>query len=224
MRGQPARRVRSPITTTSASRATRAQISGPIPAGSPEVSAMTGLALFVKPKLDVGGVAQLPQPFGVRLVRLAIADRLARLEALALGRDVARAALHHLDQVIAEGRAHGLADLADLQLLVGALELGHRVAREHPVELAAPRRRAVVGVRTRELAEIGTATDDALAQVEELPAGFGLRDDLVGADQDVANPCLAHRRLRAGPSPVVQLEDMKAGGAAQDLGQIAGLH
>src|SRR4051812_6006813 len=166
MRGQPARRVRSPITTTSASRATRAQISGPIPAGSPEVSAMTGLTLLVKPKLDVGCVAQLPQPFGVRLVGLAIADRLACLQALPFRGDIARAPLEHLDQVVAEGRAHGLAHLADLQLLVGTLELGHRIAREYPVELAAAGGGAVVGVRPRQLAEIGAAVDDALAQIE----------------------------------------------------------
>src|SRR5512132_4456623 len=112
MRAQPARSERSPITTTSASRATRAQISGPVPAGSPEARAMSGL-LFLKPQLDVGLVAQLPQPFRVRLFRLAVADRLARLQALPLGREVARAPLEHLDQVIAEGRAHRLAHLAD---------------------------------------------------------------------------------------------------------------
>src|SRR5919197_6394135 len=127
------------MTTSSAprdSRATRTQSSGPTPAGSPEVSAMRGLA-FVKPQLDVGLVAQLSQPFLVRLVGLALAQRLARLQALALGREIARAPLEHLDQVIAEGRAHRRADLADFQLPVGALEFGHRVARIDPVELAA---------------------------------------------------------------------------------------
>src|SRR5947207_1891568 len=142
MRGHPARSERSPITTTSASRARRVQISGPMPAGSPDVSATTGLPLFVKPQLDVGLVAQLPQPFRVGLVRLAVADRLARLQAPALGREVARAPLEHLDQVVAERRAHRLAYLADLQVLVRALELRHRVARIHPVEIAAARRGA----------------------------------------------------------------------------------
>src|SRR6267143_6769226 len=104
------------MTTSSApraSRATRTQSSGPTPAGSPEVSAISGspLILFlVKSKLDVGLVAQLPQPFLVGLVGLALAQRLTRLQALALRREVARAALEHLDQVIAERRAHGRAD------------------------------------------------------------------------------------------------------------------
>src|SRR4051812_50056575 len=109
MRGQPASSVRSPMTTTSASRATRAQISGPIPAGSPEVSAMTGLALFVKPQLDVGGIAGLAQPLRVRLFSLALAGRLARLQAPSLRRKVTRAALGHLGQGIAERRGRGAA-------------------------------------------------------------------------------------------------------------------
>src|SRR4051812_9616378 len=150
MCGAPPRRERSPMTVTSISRASRTQSSGPIPAGSPDVNAMRVLAL-VKPQLDVGRIAQLAQPVGVRLVGLAVAQCLARLDALALGRDVARAPLEHLDDVITEGRAHGLADLADFQLLVGALELRHRVAGINPVELAAARpcRRPSTGARAR---------------------------------------------------------------------------
>src|SRR5688572_2505598 len=125
MRGQPSRMPRSPITTTSGNFfETSTQSSGPMPAGSPEVRATTGLAL-VKPQVDVGLVAQLPQPFLEGLVRLALAQRLARLQPAPLGRDVARAPLEHLDQVIAELCAHRLAHLADAQPQVGALELGH---------------------------------------------------------------------------------------------------
>src|SRR5690242_4023747 len=113
MLGQPASSARSPITVTGWSRATRRQISGPMPAGSPEVRAMRGLFL-VKRQLDVGRVAKLAQPFLVRLLRLALAQRLARLQAAALRRRFAGAPLDHLDQVVAEGRAHRLADLADL--------------------------------------------------------------------------------------------------------------
>src|SRR5438105_15386732 len=103
MRGQPARSERSPMTTTSISDASRTHSSGPMPAGSPEVSAMTGLT-FLKPQLDVGLVAQLPQPFLVGLVGLALAQRLARLLSAALGAEIARAALEDLDQVVADGR------------------------------------------------------------------------------------------------------------------------
>src|SRR5437764_4655533 len=151
MRAAPARRSRSPITTSSAphgSRATRTHTSGPMPAGSPEVRAMRGLA-FVKAQFDVGLVAELPQPLLVGLVRFALAQGLARLQALPLGRHVARAPLEHLDEVVAEGRAHGLADLADFQLLVVVLELGHGIAGIDPVELAAARGGAVYRVLAR---------------------------------------------------------------------------
>src|SRR5436190_1662297 len=133
------------MTTTSDCAARRTHSSGPMPAGSPEVSAMSGLA-FLKPQLDVGLVAQLPQPFRVGLVGLALAQRLARLQPAPFGAEIARAALEHLDQVVAERRADRLADLADLELLVGALEFRHRVARIDPVELPAARGRAVVGM------------------------------------------------------------------------------
>src|SRR5438105_7768711 len=191
MRRAPVRSPRSPMTTSSASwrsRATCTQSSGPMPAGSPEVSAMTRRALLlplVKSELDVRRVAQLPQPFLVALVGLALAQGLARLQAPALRAHVARAALEHLDKVVAERRTHGLADLADLQLLVSLLELRHRVARIYPVEFAATGGRAVVGVRTRQLGKIGAAVDDALAQIKELAARLRLRDRLVGAHEDV---------------------------------------
>ena len=55
-----------------------------MPAGSPEVSAMTGVAL-VKPQLDVGLVAKLPQPFLIGLVGLPLAQRRAGLQPPAFG-------------------------------------------------------------------------------------------------------------------------------------------
>src|SRR5262249_53176338 len=105
--------------------------------------------------LDVGAVAQLPQPFLVGLVGLALLEREARLHALALDRQPARAALDELDQVVAERRLDRLADLARLERHEGALELGHRVARQYPAEVAALRRAAILRVQTRELGEVG---------------------------------------------------------------------
>src|SRR5881396_2613328 len=193
MRGQPESIDRSPMTTTSISEARRTHSSGPMPAGSPEVSAMTGLALL-KPQLDVGLVAQLAQPFLVGLVGLALAQRLARLHAAPLGTEIARAALENLDQVVAEGRAHRLAHFADLELFVGALEFGHRVAGVDPVELAAARRGAVVGMHARQLGEIGAAGDDAIAQIAQAPPRLALGHRVARADQDVPQPGLRHRR------------------------------
>src|SRR6267142_1997991 len=204
--------------------ATRTHSSGPMPAGSPEVSAMRCLA-FLKPQLDVGLVAELPQPFLVGLVGLALAQRLAHLQPAAFGADVARAALEDLDQVVAERGAHRLAHLADLQLFVGALELRHRVAGVDPVELAAARRRAVVGMHARELGEVGAPGDDAIAQVEQLAARLRLGHRLARADQDVAHARLAHRRrLGPGAAPVGELQEVEAGRAAQGLADLAGIH
>src|SRR6185295_9541364 len=174
------------MTTTSASRAMRAQISGPMPAGSPEVSATRGL-LLLKPQLDVRLVAELSQPFRIRLLGLAVANRLSRLQALALNGCVARAPLEHLDEVVAERRADRLAHFAHLQLLIGLLEFRYRVAGKHPVELAAARGRAIVGIGACQLAEVRAAGHDALAQVQQLPASIGFRDHLVRADEDVAD-------------------------------------
>src|SRR6266850_1236040 len=217
-------RIARSMTTTSVSEASRTHSSGPIPAGSPDVSAMRSLA-FLKPQFDVGLVAELPQPLLVGLVGLALAQRLAHLQPAAFGADVARAALEDLDQVVAERGAHRLAHLADLQLFVGALELRHRVAGVDPVELAAARRRAVVGMHARELGEVGAPGDDAIAQVEQLAARLRLGHRLARADQDVAHARLAHRRrLGPGAAPVGELQEVEAGRAAQGLADLAGIH
>src|SRR3954469_23021806 len=119
----------SPTITTrpgKRSRASSAQRSGPIPAGSPAVSATSGSALVVA-VLDEGTVAHLAQPILVGLVGLALADRLADRDLLAVFRELVGPALEHLHQVPAEGRLHGLAYLPVLQLVHRALELRHRV-------------------------------------------------------------------------------------------------
>ena len=65
------------------------RVSGPIPAGSPLVTAMRGsISFLLESNLDVGTVAQLAQPVLVGFVELALAQRLARSRPLALFRDV----------------------------------------------------------------------------------------------------------------------------------------
>src|SRR5690606_25879893 len=61
--------------------------------------------------LDVGAVAQLAQPVLVALLDAPLAQRLARLLAQPVGRALVGAPLDDLDQVHAEGRAHGIAQL-----------------------------------------------------------------------------------------------------------------
>src|SRR4051812_2278601 len=112
MRARSAITARSPTITRRAgneSRASSAQRSGPMPAGSPAVSATTASLALVVAVLDEGAVARLPQPVLVRLVGLARADRLARGGLLAVVGQLVGAPLEHLDQVPAERRLDGLA-------------------------------------------------------------------------------------------------------------------
>src|SRR6059058_2044813 len=90
--GQPCKSVRSPRTTIFApvlSHAMLVHSSGPIPAGSPEVSAMTAPPSFTESAVlethfYVSLAAELLQPFLVGVVCLSLAQRMARLEPHAL--------------------------------------------------------------------------------------------------------------------------------------------
>jgi len=114
----PTRTMRAKPRATS-SRAAYSAISGPIPAGSPGVMAMTGrtaagrlvagsaavnrLPLLVEADFHVGTCAQRSQPVLKGLVNLAFVDRLPRQQAQALLWNFLRLALQHLDKVDAEG-------------------------------------------------------------------------------------------------------------------------
>src|SRR5438105_8576344 len=166
------------------SRASSAHRSGPMPAGSPAVSAIR--LAFVVPVLDERAVARLAQPVLVGLVGLARANRLARVGALALLGKLVGAPLDRLQEVPAERRLHRLAHLAVLQLVHDALEFGHGVARGDPAEVAALRGARILGVDARELGEIG-ARHDALAQPREPGARVRVAHALARAQQDVAH-------------------------------------
>ena len=84
----------------------RRQSSGPIPAGSPEVTAITGrphiaLAVF-KAYFDIRAVTLLAQPVLVSFVHFTIAQYLARSHPLAIRGSLLHAPLKHLNQVITE--------------------------------------------------------------------------------------------------------------------------
>src|SRR5687768_16453182 len=125
----------SPTATIRAGNSVRASCSarsGPMPAGSPVVSAITGslepiFALqslgkgcggtalrfpcsdplpVLQAKRHVSPVAQLPQPVLVCLVVASLPQGLSSLQPAALGAHVGDAAIHHLDQVKAERRFH----------------------------------------------------------------------------------------------------------------------
>src|SRR6478735_21807 len=214
----------SPTITTrpgNRSRASNAQRSGPMPAGSPAVSATSGSALVVA-VLDEGTVAHLAQPVLVRLVSLALADRLAHGHLLALLGELVRTALEYLHQVPAEGRLHGLAHFAVLQLVHGPFELRHGVARRDPTQVAALGGAAVFRIELRDLGEI-LALGDALAQPLELLPDFGLGNSLAGAQQDVAHVGLLDPGHRGLAALLEQLEDVEAVRAAEHVAHFAGL-
>src|SRR5258708_6371545 len=160
MRARSAITERSPRITSlpgKASRAISAQRSGPMPAGSPAVSATSGALALVVAVLDEGPVARLAQPVLVGLVGLARANRLLRRDSLAVVGELLRAALDHLHEVPSEGRLHRLAHLARAQRVHGALELRHRVAGRHPPQGAALGGARILGVLVRDVAGTGSA-------------------------------------------------------------------
>src|SRR5450631_3891682 len=122
-------------------RASARHSSGPMPAGSPEVSAMRGsLGL----ELDVGFVPHAAQPQLGLLVRLAGPDGFHRLPALELVAVVVAAVPQDLHDVPAVLRVERHADLVVLQALEHRIELGHEVARSRPAQIAALGSRAGV--------------------------------------------------------------------------------
>src|SRR4051812_15928110 len=199
----------SPTITTrpgSVSRASSAHRSGPMPAGSPAVSAASGRSAFVVAVLNEGTVARLAQPVLVGLVGLALADRLARRDFLALVGYLVGAPLEHLYEVPSERRLDRLAHFAVLQPVHHALEFRHRVARRDPAQVAALAGAAVLGVELRQLGEIA-AGDDALAQAAKALARLAFGQAVAGAQQDVPHVRLLHAGGRRLAALLQQLED-----------------
>src|SRR5688572_29670122 len=154
-------------------RASIAQRSGPIPAGSPAVTAMVGASrvppekrvlsvappernaparsTVVESHLDVRAIPQLAHPFLVRLVGLARSQRLAGGHPAPFFRYVLCAAFEHLYEMQPEWASDRLADLARLQLVHCAFELGNGVAGKDPAEVPAARCACIFGMDPGEL-------------------------------------------------------------------------
>src|SRR5580658_2878051 len=163
-RARSASSVRSPRQTSSQGRlraASARHSSGPMPAGSPEVSAMRGSLGLV---LDVGFVPHAAQPQLRLLVRLAGADGIHRLAALHVLGVVDAAPSEDLGDVPAELRLERLADLVVLERVDRRLELRGEGARARPAQVAAVHRgTGVLGGGLRKTCEV-IALEDALAQ------------------------------------------------------------
>src|SRR5258706_2059939 len=194
MRARCAITSRSPMITRrpgNFSRARSAHRSGPMPAGSPAVSATTASLALVVAVLDEGAVARLAQPILVRLVGLALADRVARGRLLALLGQLVGAALEDLHEVPSERRLHRLAHFLVLERVHHALEFLHGVAGGDPAQVAALGRARILRLLLGDLAEVGAA-HDAFAHLREAVAHFRSRQPLPRANEDVAHVRLLH--------------------------------
>ena len=121
-------------------------------------------------------------------------------------------------EVHAEARHHRLGDAADIERGDRLLELGHERAGRGPAEVAALRGAGVLGVLAGELLE-------ALAAGEDLAPELGqpARRRLGGQLRPRARSRMWRARvcwtLKAVVLALDQLEDVKAGGAAQQVGR-----
>src|SRR6195256_181017 len=181
-----------------------------------------GRSPFFEPHFHVGAIAQLAQPFLVGLVTFSVQESLARLEALALGRHVGRTPLQHLNEMPPERSLDGLAYIHRLQLRKSPLEFRHRIAGIDPSQISAPGSRAVVRIQAGELGEVHSVYD-AFPQVEELPFGFVLGNELVGAYQNMTHMRLLHEQRRTGAAQLEELEQMESGGASKPTADVSGL-
>src|SRR5258705_12832154 len=115
--------------------------------------------------LDIRATAQVADPVEVGALELLFAQHVARLLARLLQVERCLAPLEHLDQVDSEARNHRLRQAVQRQRVERLLELGNEVARRRPAEIAALRRRAVLGVVARDLFEAFRARLDLLLEL-----------------------------------------------------------
>jgi len=103
------------------------------------------------------------------------------------------------------------------------LEVGHRVTRREPAEIAAPGVRRVFGIGPRELLETG-AGNQPLAQPVDLGLRVGFGRLLVDLDQDVARMRLVDDGRLVAVALLDKLHHVEPARAAQHGRHFAGLH
>src|SRR5258706_418817 len=109
-----------------------------------------------------------------------------------------------------------------LQLPKSPLEFLHGIAGIDPSQISAPGSRTVVRIQAGELGEVDSVYD-AFPQVEELPFGFVLGNELVGAYQNMTHMRLFHEQRRAGAAQLEELEQVESGGASKHTADVSGL-
>src|ERR1700722_16133859 len=163
--------------------------------------------------LHVSGVAQFTQPVGIRLLGLALANRLTRSVQLLLHGTFRVAPSEQLDQVITVLAANRIADLTVFQVVHGALEFRHGFTRADPAEIPALRRRTVLRISPREVGEIAALLNVTL-DIEQLLTGGRLGHAVGYAQQNVPDVGLHELGCISGLAlacaALHQLDDLKA--------------
>src|SRR5471032_2433510 len=211
-----ARKAASPSSTQLTSwrraQAARMAISGPMPAGSPTVTAIAGRSAL----RPVCKVALTRAPLGGLLVG----------GGAVFGAELDVGAVAHFAQVDAETGFHRLAHFADLQAVHRRLEFRHDVARIQPAQVAALGGRAVVRHQPRQVLELGGVVVQAFLQFGQLALGVGRAHGRRDLDQDVAGVGLLHGGGGLGlghAAPLDHLQDVEGAGALDDGRHLARL-
>ena len=172
----------------------------------------------------IGAVAQLAQPLVVGIAPLGLAQLVAGGVAQAFGRFGVGAPAQHLYEVHAELGANRLADLAVVQALQGLFEFGHRLARIQPAQITPFAGRAVAGKVFCQGGEVGLAGLHVTLEERQPPFGLGLAFGGRNRQQDVAGVDEFHGAGSRIGAFVLQLQDVKAGRAADRVGHVARFH
>src|SRR5690554_4310159 len=198
--------------------------SGPMPAGSPGVTASVK---FIMPDsidiLDVGFVANFQHPVFQFEIELAAAQGILRLLATVLSAQILFTTIGYLGYVPAKAGAERLTDLSDVQVANHGLELGGHAAVADPTQLTTGNHRhGVVGMLAGEHIET-LAIDNTLIDILDQSAGLLFSTDFIRRDQNMARLSLMHQAVGVA-THVGQADNVEAVGAANGLIDLAGTH
>ena len=123
--------------------------------------------------------------------------------------------------MIAERRADRHTDLARRKLIHNPLEIGNRIPRIQPAEIAAFGGRTVLRKEPSQLLEFCTVLQP-LMEIVETAFGLDIGNQLIDLDQDMTGMGLLHLRRHGRAAFGQQLDDVKTIGTAQNGRQLPG--
>ena len=193
------------------------QISGPIPAGSPLVTAIVGFLFVFETVFDIGLITLLTQPVLISLIGFTFAQRHTRNKALTIFGTFINPSLQYLDQMQSEGRLHDFADFLETQLVHRPFKFRHGVALINPTKIATLGSRRVVGIQARLLSKVSAVIKTLFDRCEFTPR-IGLGSDFGDTNQDMTRMGLLEcRQALRRAFTLNQFNDMKPRRAAQDI-------